>query len=168
MINKCGLDIGTSRWGQQIIAACASYQKNSWAGLSAKIQVTLKESILQFSFVPEICPTPYTAVEMLVPTLPFNWKIDHGLGPEVRAWQWNLCQGWPQANRGSIPQQGPSVTASPSITAGCLQRPPVSTPAMAPIEAPLACAWIPLEKKLQGILTVILLCFLQKPWLHRG
>lgn len=36
---------------------------------------------------------------------------------------------------------------------------------IAPIKVALGCAWIPLEKDLQGVLTVILL-FFAKRWLH--
>jgi len=65
------------------MAACASSQNNSWAGSSAKIQIVFKKRKAFYNSPPaqiKIPPTPHKAVEMLVPTLLFKWKIDHGLG----------------------------------------------------------------------------------------
>lgn len=66
-----------------MVAACASSQNNSWAGSSAKIQIIFKKRKTFYNSSAawfETPPTPYKAVEMLVPTLLFKWKIDHGLG----------------------------------------------------------------------------------------
>lgn len=73
-----------------MMAACDTSQNNSWAGPSAKIQIIFKKRKAFYnspSAQTEISPTPYRAVEMLVPTLPFKWKIDRGLEAAVTAWQ---------------------------------------------------------------------------------
>lgn len=129
MINKCGLDINTSRWGQLIIAACATSQNNSWAGSSAKIQIIFKKRKAFYnspSAHTEIPPTPYRAVEMLVLTLLSKWKTDRGLGSRsdsvaVKAVPWQAGTNHNQTGKTShsaAPMPLPAPFSSPSKELG--------------------------------------------------
>lgn len=179
MINKCGLDINTPRWGQPIIAACASSQSNSWAGSSAKIQIIFKKRQTFYNSASaqiEIPPTGYRAVEMLVLALLFKWKIDRGLGSRSESVAVKAVPGQAGADHNQIGETShgvastslPAPFSGPSEDLGARKdlpqalRPWLFSSSAAPTKVALGCAWVPLEKDLQGVLTAILLQFLQK------
>lgn len=196
MINKCGLDINTSRWGQMIIAVCASSQNNSWAGSSAKIKIFYiyiffgkrKAFYHSSSWAQiEIPLTPYRAVEIFIPILLFKWQIDCGLGSRSDSMAVKAVpgQGWNENFRGEMsPSMSPmSLPASPwrpywsQSGAGHLQGPPVSTQVTAFLCQYSTCwrnSWLyfnasreKFTRSICGDFPLFFFFFLKR-WLHHG